>query len=198
MPDLSPAHLHLALNHVPIIGLVVATFPIVIGILAQCRTTIATGLLATILCAAAMPTIMETGHNAAHNFKDGTSTPPLDEAGKNALHMHAGRADKTTPVIYASALLSLLALLSLIKFPKAATWLAVAVLLGNGASILLSIWTADAGGRIRHIEFRPKTPWDEPAENNKPAALPSPAQVATPIAAPMPMPSASPALSPNG
>jgi peptidoglycan/LPS O-acetylase OafA/YrhL len=194
MLDLSPAHLHLALNHIPIIGLVVASFPIVIGILAQCRTTIATGLLATILCAAAMPTIMESGSKASHNFKDGTTTPALDEAGKNALHMHATRAKKTTPVIYASALLALLALIALIKFPKPATWLAFAVLLGNTASILLAIWTADAGGRIRHQELRPKTPWDEPAENSKPVTTPSPAPSIAPMATPMP--SALPACSP--
>ena len=201
MLNLSPAHLHLALNHIPIIGLVVASFPIVIGIVAQCRTTIATGLLATILCAAAMPAIMKTGGQAAHSFDDGTSLPPLDAAGQNALDLHASRADTTTPVIYASALLALLALLALIKFPKPAIWLAFAVLLGNTTSILLSIWTADAGGHIRHQEFRPKTPGEGPAENLKPAVAPSPAPLvaptATPTATPMaaPAPTSSPVLS---
>jgi hypothetical protein len=186
--NLTPAHLHLALNHIPIIGLVVASFPIVIGIVAQCKTTMATGLLAIILCAAAMPTVMESGGKASDAFKDGT-LPALDEAGKIALHMHGSRADKTTPVIYASALLAVLALLALIKFPKAATWLSFAVLIGTGASILLAIWTADAGGRIRHLEFRPKTPWDEPA-----ASLPVAAPQSSPESASTPTPpSASPA-----
>lgn len=181
--NLTPAHIHLALNHIPIIGIAVASFPILIGILAQCRITIATGLLATILCAAAMPTIMESGSKASHALKEGTLLPPLDEAGKIALHMHSSRADKTTPVIYASAILAVLALLALIKFPKAATWLAAAVLLGNGASILLAIWAADAGGRIRHIEFRPPTPWNEPATTT-PTSSPQPTPEATPTAAP--------------
>ncbi|MFZ4115699.1 MAG: hypothetical protein ACOYK6_03125 [Chthoniobacterales bacterium] len=190
MLNLSPAHLHLALNHIPIIGLVVATFPIVIGIVAQCRTTIATGLIATLLCAAAMPAIMKTGGQAAHAFDDGTALPPLDAAGQNALDTHASRADTTTPVIYASALLALLALLTLIKLPKAATWLAFAVLLGNTASILLSIWTADAGGHIRHLELRSKTSLTAPVENSKPAdskpaEAPSPAPSALPTATPM-------------
>ncbi|MBX9741930.1 MAG: hypothetical protein K2W99_00080 [Chthoniobacterales bacterium] len=163
--DITPAHLHLMLNHIPIIGILVASFPILIGILAQCRTTIAAGLLATLLCAAAMPTIMESGSKAAHAYKDGSLLPALDEAGKAALHMHASRADKTTPVVYASALLAVLALLALIKFPIAARWLALAVLLGNAGAVLLAVWTADAGGRIRHLELRPPTPWDEPAKN---------------------------------
>lgn len=158
MIDLSSAHLHLALNHIPIIGIAVASFPILIGMIAPCRTTLATGLIATILCAAAMPTIMETGHQAAHDFREGVITPALDEAGKTALHLHAVRARATTPIIYATAILSLLTLLLLIKFPRQATWIACAVLLGNSVSIGFSIWTADAGGHIRHTEFRAKQP----------------------------------------
>lgn len=192
--DLTPAHLHLALNHIPIIGLAFACLPIVIGILAQSRTTIAAGLLATLLCAGAMPTIMQTGSEAAHSFKEGKTLPPFDDAGKIALHMHAGRADKTTPVIYACAILALFALLALVKFPKAALWLTSAVLLGNAISISLAIWTAEAGGRIRHIEFRPATPWDNvatptptPAAITTPTSMPAPAPLQTPIPTTSPM-----------
>jgi hypothetical protein len=185
MLDLSPAHLHVALNHIPIIGLAVASFPILLGIVAQCRTTIATGLLATLLCAAAMPAIMQTGGKAADAFDNGSCLPPLDEAGKNALNNHASRAETTTAVVYASALLSVLALLALIKFPQAARWLAFAVLLGNGISILLSIWTAQAGGLIRHQEFRPKAPSMELSPSNNILAAP-------PTNFPVPTPSVTP------
>lgn len=176
--DFTPAHLHLALNHIPIIGLAFASLPIVIGILAQSRTTIAAGLLATLLCAGAMPTIMQTGKEASHSFKEGKALPPFDDAGKTALHIHDNRADKTAPVIYACGLLALFALLALVKFSQAALWLSGAVLLGNIISILLSIWTAEAGGRIRHLEFRPPTPWDIPATTAAPA--PAPASATTP------------------
>ncbi|MCX6957674.1 MAG: hypothetical protein NT164_03955 [Verrucomicrobiae bacterium] len=201
--DLTPAHLHLALNHIPIIGLAFSCLPIVIGILAQSRTTIAAGLIATLLCAGAMPTIMQTGSEAAHSFKEGTALPPLDDAGKIALHMHAGRADKTTPVIYACAILALFALLALVKFPKAALWLTSAALLGNAISISLAIWTAEAGGRIRHLEFRPSTPWDNvatptptPATMATPASTPAATPLAIPTASPMPSPMPSPMASP--
>ncbi len=173
--NLTPAHLHLALNHIPIIGIAFASLPIVIGILAQSRTTIAAGLLATLLCAGMMPTIMQTGKEAAHSFKEGKTLPPLDDAGKIALHMHDSRADKTGPVVYACAILALFALLALVKFPHAALWLSSAVLLGNIISISLGIWTAEAGGRIRHLEFRPATPWDNP---------PAPTQNVTPVGTP--------------
>lgn len=155
--DLTPAHLHLVLNHIPIIGLAFASLPIVIGILAQSRTTIAAGLLATLLCAGSIPTIIQTGREASHSFKEGKTLPPLDEEGRIALHMHSERAHKTTPFVYASALLALLALLALIKFSQVGLWLSSAVLLGNAISISLAIWTAQAGGLIRHLELRPHT-----------------------------------------
>lgn len=184
MFDFSPAHLHVALNHIPIIGLAVASFPIVIGIVAQCRTTIATGLLATLLCAALMPAIMQTGGKAADAFDHGTIQSSLDDAGKNALNVHANRAETTTPVVYASALLAILALLALIKFKTAATWLSFAVILGNTAAILLGMWTAEAGGMIRHLEFRSKAPWQEPAQNNNPTISPLVTPITPPIATP--------------
>ncbi len=195
--DLTPAHLHLALNHIPIIGLAFSCLPIVIGILAQSRTTIAAGLIATLLCAGAMPTIMQTGSEASHSFKEGKTLPPLDEAGRIALHMHAGRADKTTPVIYACAILALFALLALVKFPKAALWLTSAVLLGNAISISLSIWTAEAGGRIRHLEFRPPTPWDNVATPTLPTPAAMPAPTSTPISTSIPVPTTSSTASPT-
>lgn len=177
--DFTPAHLHLMLNHVPTIGIAMASFVLFIGVLAQSRTTIATGLLATILCAAVMPTLMESGSKASHAFKDGSLLPPLDEVGRATLHLHANRADKTTPVIYASALLALLALLTLLKFPKAAKWLSAAVLLGNGLGLLLAIWTAEAGGRIRHIELR-SSPSSEQLTTAPVAAPPLP-ETTTPV-----------------
>jgi hypothetical protein len=190
--NLTPAHLHLALNHVPIIGLTVSCLPILIGILAQCRTTIAVGLLSTLLCAAAMPSIMESGHNAGVEFKHGSTLPPLDEAGKAALHIHSGLARKTTPIVYGSALIALMALIALTKFRHAATWLSATVLLGNTISILLAIWTADAGGKIRHLEFRPVATENTPTTIiSVPSATPIPS--ITPVG--IPQTDATPAIS---
>ena len=167
--DFSPTHLHLALNYVPITGTALSCLPIIIGILVQCRTTIAVGLLSTLLCAAVMPAIMQTGHGASLGFKEGKVLPPLDEIATTARHAHEMRAKKTKLVVYACAVLAILALLALIKFPQAATWLTSAVLLGNILSITLSFWTAQAGEYIRHPELRPPTPLNQPASTPSPA-----------------------------
>ena len=152
---LTPAHLHLALNHIPIIGLAVACIPVLVGILFHSRGALASGLLAVVLCAGTMPAIIETGEAAQESFVDGSIEPGMDTAGKEAFREHSGRAKFTAPVVYAAGILALAALLTLIKFPRQAAWGSWAVLLGVALSIALSIWTAEAGGRIRHPEFRP-------------------------------------------
>ena len=178
----SAAHLHVAINHVPIIGLSVACLPLLIGILFHSRGALASGLLAVIFCAGTMPFVMETGEAAYDAFMDGSIQPGLDEAGKTALRQHAHRADATAPLVYSAGILSLISLLALIKFPRQAAWIGWAVLLGCTISIGLSVWTAEAGGWIRHSEFRPV-----PKTTPTPVAIPT----ASPAMTPLPLPTAS-------
>ena len=188
---LTPAHLHLALNHVPIIGLAVACLPVLVGILFHSRGALASGLLAVILCAGTMPFIMETGEEAQESFVDGSISPGMDVAGKAAFREHGHRAKFTAPVVYAAGILALVALLALIKFPRQAAWIGWAVLVGSTLSIALSVWTAEAGGRIRHPEFRP-----EPKSTAQPQLQPQSQGQGTPsVPELMPTPSPSPSAS---
>lgn len=192
----TPAHLHLAINHVPIIGLTVACLPVLIGILFHSRGALASGLLAVILCAGTMPAIMETGEAAQESFADGSIDPGMDAAGKAAFREHSHRAKATAPVVYAAGILALVALIALIKFPRQAAWIGWAVLLGSTLSIALSIWTAEAGGRIRHTEFRPAEkalPTPSPTASPSPEPSPSASPASTPSVTPSPQPSATPA-----
>lgn len=151
---LTPAHLHLAINHAPIIGLAVACIPVLTGILFRSRGALASGLVCVLLCVGTVPAIMETGEEAQESFVDGSIEPEMDAAGKSALREHSRHARTTAPVAYAAGLLALVSLIGLVKFPRQAAWLAWAVLAGNAATIALAVWTAEAGGRIRHPEFR--------------------------------------------
>jgi hypothetical protein len=190
----TPAHIHLAINHVPIIGLAVACLPVLIGILFHSRGALASGLLAVILCAGTMPFIMETGEEAYESFVDGSISPGMDVAGKAAFREHSHRANFTAPVVYAAGILSLVALLALIKFPRQAAWIGWAVLVGNTLSIALSVWTAEAGGRIRHSEFRSE-PKSTAQSQLQPQGQGTPA-VPEPIPSPSsPSPSPSPSAS---
>jgi hypothetical protein len=188
----TPAHIHLATNHVPIIGLAVACLPVLIGILFHSRGALASGLLAVILCAGTMPFIMETGEEAYESFVDGSISPGMDVGGKAAFREHSHRANFTAPVVYAAGILSLVALLALIKFPRQAAWIGWAVLVGNTLSIALSVWTAEAGGRIRHSEFRPELKTTaQPQQQGQGAP-----SVPEPIPSPSPSPSPSASMTP--
>jgi hypothetical protein len=117
----------------------------------------------------------------------------MDVAGKAAFREHSHRANFTAPVVYAAGILSLVALLALIKFPRQAAWIGWAVLVGNTLSIALSVWTAEAGGRIRHSEFRPESKsttqpqlqsqgeGTPPAPEFVPSPSPSPSASMTPL-----------------
>jgi len=177
----TPAHLHLAINHVPIIGLAVAALPLLIGILFKSRGALASGLLAVILCVGTIPAIMETGEAAQESFVDGSIEPGMDAAGKAAFREHSGRAKFTAPVVYAAGLLAIIALAALIKFPRESAIISWAVLIGGALSISLSVWTAEAGGRIRHSEFRVM-----PLPQSLPEVVPPlPAATPTPTADPV-------------
>ena len=206
----TPAHLHLAINHVPMIGLAVACLPVILGMLFHSRGALASGLLAVILCVVTLPAIMETGEAAQESFADGSIEPGMDAAGKAAFREHSGRAKFMAPVIYAAGILALVALLVLIKFPRQAAWISWAVLLGGAISIGLSIWTAEAGGRIRHTEFRsvkdsipaetpasvPTSP-STPQPTGEPPVLPVLTNSAS-FTPPVALPSPSPTVTTNG
>jgi uncharacterized membrane protein YkgB len=167
----------LAINHIPIIGLAVACLPVLFGILFHSRGALASGLVAVILCVSTMPLIIQTGEAAQESFVDGTIDPGMDSAGKAAFREHSARAKTTAPVVYAVGILALVALLLLIKFPLQSAWFSWAILLGGALSIGLSIWTAEAGGRIRHTEFRSV---QEASPTPIPLPIPSPLPVNTP------------------
>lgn len=192
----TPAHLHLALNHVPIIGLAVASLPVLIGILFHSRGALASGLVAVILCVGVTPIIMETGEAARDGFFDGSAQPDLDKAGYDTLKQHAGRAKVTAPVLYAAGILALVALLALIKLPRQAAWIGWAVIVANLLSIALSVWTAEAGGRIRHEEFRGVTV-QSPQPSSAPAS-PTPLPIPRPIVLPEPPVQSAPGTNPAG
>jgi len=149
-----PEHLHLLLNHFPIVGLAVALIPLVIGIATRHRTTIGAGLIAVLLCAGTIPFVMETGEEAAERFGDDKIAPPLDEAGSRALMTHGRLAERASKPVYAAAILAAIGLLTLWKFPRALFPVAIVTLVIAAIGVAACIQTADAGGKIRHPEFR--------------------------------------------
>jgi hypothetical protein len=119
--------------------------------------------------------------------------PEMDSAGSAACRIHAGRAQTTAPVAYATGLLALVSMIALIRFPRQAAWIGWGVILGSLLTMALSVWTALEGGRIRHPEFRDASPVKSaPAATPAPTPSLSPQSEASPQAVPAVSPTATP------
>jgi hypothetical protein len=104
---MSPEHLHLVLNHLPLAGAAFAALALLLGLLfrspAACRAGMALALAAT----AVTPAVMETGEKARAAVALGA---PLDPAAAPWLHEHEERAEALAPLLYATFLASAAAL----------------------------------------------------------------------------------------
>ena len=153
----TPEHLHVALNHIALIGLAVAVIPLLIALLRKDRGALQSAWLIILLCGLSIPVVMITGENGAARLTSGAAGIQLDTAAQQALAEHEDRAEKAAGFVYAATGLAVAGLLMMRFAPKhqykvAALTLAACLL---GSAML--IWTAEAGGQIRHSEFRPDT-----------------------------------------
>ena len=110
LPVMNPEHLHLALNHIPIIGLACALVPILFGILANHKITLISGLVLAMVCGWTTPLVMETGDEAGERYMSGSVRRYLDPDVKSAFEAHENRADKGSIVMYAAAVLATISL----------------------------------------------------------------------------------------
>lgn len=143
-------YLHVAVNHIPIIGTPIALVLLVWGLARGSRDLARAGLTGTILFGAVGWGVVQTGERAEEALED-ARVSWFDE---DRAEEHEERAEKAMYVGLATAGLAVLAL-----------WLArggrpvlgpapwgVAGLLLITAGLL--VWAALAGGEIRHDEFR--------------------------------------------
>jgi hypothetical protein len=152
--NLTPEHLHLALNHICFLGPAFAMIPIAMGLKLNHRSTLLAGLLIATLSAWTTPFIMSTGEEAYERYTDGPVTPFLDPEAKDSLELHEKRAHFWSKLLYLTAGASTLALLLVaLQKPLARPASLVACLL-CAASLLAGIWIATSGGGIRRPDFR--------------------------------------------
>ncbi len=152
----TPEHLHVALNHVALIGLAVAIIPLAIALITKDRGALLSGFLIVLLCGLSIPAVSETGDVAAERLATDAAGVQLDPAAGMFLHEHEERADIASAFVYIAMGLSAAGLLVMRIRPRHQYKLAVIVLAACIVCTALLVWTAEAGGQIRHPEFRPK------------------------------------------
>ena len=153
---LQPEHLHVMLNHFPIILTLLVPPILLAGLFFQQKPILAVGFSLALLGALITPVVMQTGHSAHTRFEMGQIQPPLDEDGDIASEMHLDMAEKAAPILYFVGFGGIAGLLILRFRPAWAKGAALAVIVAAGVASIFTLQSAQLGGRIRHPEFRPQ------------------------------------------
>jgi hypothetical protein len=148
-----PEYIHVLINPLPIYGLAVAWIGLIVALLLKSRPAqIATLVIIFVSSAAAWP-VFEYGQQAEDRVES-----LADADGQAWLAEHKDRAEDCIYFFYALALLSAVAIVAPMKWPKSATLLALASLLLATVDLGVGGYIAYAGGKIRHREFRNEPP----------------------------------------
>lgn len=155
---MTPEHLHLALNHLPFLGAGFALIPLIMGWITRQRTTVIAGLMVAALAGWATPLVMSTGEAAYERYEEGPVKPYLDAEAEAFLEIHEHRAHDWSKVMYASAVISTLGLVVLLRKPDLTRVMAAVAALFCLLSLVSGLWISASGGPIRRPDFRGEKP----------------------------------------
>lgn len=147
-------HWHVIVNHLPLIGIPTAALVLLTAVFVRSKELYRLGFLLMILFAGSVAVVMETGEAAAESFDHDPLALLLDEGGKRWIIIHNKRADQGVALIYAVAVAAVAGLWSTWKFPSWQHRMALGTFFVSLVTLAVCLWIADAGGRIRHPEFR--------------------------------------------
>lgn len=145
---MNDAHLHLAVNHFPIIGLLFGIGIVITGIILKNNSVKNTAYFVFIIAAIFGAFSMKTGEGAEELVEN------LPGIGHDIIHEHEEIAEKFILLLYATgigALISLIASYKNYKFSTIATYCTLALALISG---FLAKNVGTTGGEIRHTEIR--------------------------------------------
>ncbi len=144
-----PEFVHDAINHLPLIGLLVAMLALVIALVIRNRQAIRIGLaLVSLLCLSVWP-VYEYGQAGYDRVLS-----MADENGQAFLRYHAQLAERWVVLYYVTAGVAALGFGLSWKWPRLLMPLSLLSLVLALVSLLAGIVIAHAGGQVRHREFR--------------------------------------------
>lgn len=148
---MNPAHLHLMLNHIPLVGIGFVILLLIIALFRKSNTLINISLIFVILVALwAIPAYL-TGE-AAEDMVEGL--PGISE---QLIEAHEESAKIAFIFIEVVGVLALLTLFARRYYTKLGNILTILTLLGLIVGGGLIAWTANQGGKINHPEIRSDT-----------------------------------------
>ena len=155
-----PEYVHVLLNPLPVYATAMGVVGLIIALLLRSRAAQGVALAIVLIGCVSIWPVMEYGDRAADRVKAMSNAD-----GAKWLHEHDRRADVAPWVFYPTAGLAVAAIVALWKFPQVSRQLTLLALLGAVAGIGVGGWISQAGGKIRHTEFRNVPP---PAGTDQP------------------------------
>lgn len=145
---MNDAHLHMVVNHFPIIGTILGLGILITGIILKNNSVKNTAYFLFIVAALFALASMATGDGAEELVED------MPNIGKSIIHEHEEIAEKLAIALYLLGAISLMGIILTIKnHPKAKFISFVAVVIGVATTYIATL-VGTSGGEIRHTEIR--------------------------------------------
>ena len=145
---MNDAHLHMLVNHFPIIGLFFGFFILLFGIIKDNSTLKSTAYIIFIFCMIMGKVSMMTGDKAEHSVED------MAGFSHDYIHEHEEAAELFMKPLYILGLVSVFGLVSIIKKRGNQKFVSICILLIAAICLFLSKNVGTTGGEIRHTEIR--------------------------------------------
>ncbi|MBW4360443.1 DUF2231 domain-containing protein [Flavobacterium taihuense] len=145
---MNDAHLHMVVNHFPIIGTIFGFGILIAGLVLKNKTLQNTSYILFIVAAIFAAFSMGTGEGAEELVED------MPNIGKQIIHEHEELAEKLAILLYVLGALSLVGLYLNFKNYAKAKLLSFLILGIATAGLFLVQKVGTSGGEIRHTEIR--------------------------------------------
>ena len=145
---MNDAHLHLVVNHFPIIGTILGLGILITGIILKNNTVKSTAYVLFIVAAIFAAFTMSTGEGAEELVED------MPSIGKQIIHEHEEMAEKLAIILYVLGAVSLAGLFLNYKKHSKAQLISYIALIIAIAGVFFAQQTGTTGGEIRHTEIR--------------------------------------------
>lgn len=157
---MNDAHLHMVVNHFPIIGTILGLGILITGIILKNNTVKSTAYVLFIVAAIFAAFSMGTGEGAEELVED------MPSVGKQIIHEHEEMAEKLALVLYFLGVISVVGLVANFKKWTKANLVSYLALTIACVGVFLAQQTGTTGGEIRHTEIRANSVPKVGAEQN--------------------------------
>lgn len=148
---MNDAHLHMVVNHFPIIGTILGLGILIAGFFLKNNSVKNTAYVIFVGCAIFTFAAMYTGEGAEEIVED------MPTIGHQIIHEHEELAEKFALIMYVTGFFALIAIVTSLKNSKFGKISSILTLILAIVAVVLSKSVGTSGGEIRHTEIRETT-----------------------------------------